>query len=104
MIDCTDKKGKITEDTMIFFDLETFQENLYHVPYACGFSFGDHKNVNISYGKNCMENFINYIIKQKEKIICAYNGSGFDFYILINFLKDLDIPISNIILSNGRVM
>lgn len=104
MIDCTDKKGKITEDTMIFFDLETFQENLYHVPYACGFSFGDHKNVNISYGKNCMENFINYIIKQKEKIICAYNGSGFDFYILINFLKDLDIPISNIILNNGRVM
>ena len=104
MIDCTDKKGKIAEDTMIFFDLETFQETVYHVPYACGFSYGDHKNVDISYGKDCMKRFIEYIVKQQNKVICAYNGSGFDFYILINYLKDLNIPISNLILSNGRVL
>jgi DNA polymerase elongation subunit (family B) len=86
------------------FDLETFQETVSHVPYACGFSYGDHKTVNISYGKNCMRGFIEHIIKQQNKYICAFNGSGFDFYILINHLKDLNISISNLILSNGRVL
>jgi len=104
MIDCIDKKGKISEDTMIFFDLETFQETVRHIPYACGYSFGNHKDVIISYGQDCMKSFINHIIKQQNKIICAYNGSGFDFYILINYLKDLNIPISNLILSNGRLL
>jgi hypothetical protein len=104
MINCKDKKGKIVEDRMIFFDLETFQETVCHVPYACGYSIGDHKDVTISYGKDCMRGFIEHIIKQENKYICAYNGAGFDFYILINYLKDLNIPISNLILSNGRVL
>lgn len=103
MIDCKDKE-KIKEDTMIFFDLETFQDKICHVPYACGFSHGDHKNVDISYGKNCMDKFINHIIKQKNKIICAYNGSGFDFYMLISHLKDLNITITNLIMNAGRIM
>ena len=49
MIDCSDKI-KISEDSMIFFDLETFQETICHVPYACGFSYGNHKKFDISYG------------------------------------------------------
>ena len=103
MIDCSDK-SKITKDSMIFFDLETFQETSYHVPYACGFSYDDHENVKISYGKNCMDDFINHITKVENKTICAYNGSGFDFYILINYLKEKNIEIKNLILSNGSVL
>ena len=103
MIDCSDKV-KISEDSMIFFDLETFQETVCHVPYACGFSYGNHKDVDISYGKNCMDKFLNHISKVENKTICAYNGSGFDFYILLDFLKDKNIPIKNLILSNGAIL
>ena len=102
-IDPTEKE-KISNDTMIFFDLETFQETISHVPYACGYSFGDHKNVNVSYGKNCMNSFLNHILSVNNKIICAYNGSGFDFYILINYLKGKNVDITDLILSNGSVL
>ena len=103
MIDCSDKE-KITKDSMIFFDLETFQETVCHVPYACGFSYGNHETVNISYGKNCMDKFLEHIIKAENKTICAYNGSGFDFYLLIDYLKDKDIQIKHLIMSNGAVL
>jgi len=103
MIDCTDKE-KIKEDSMIFFDLETFQETVYHVPYACGFSYDDHKNVDISYGKNCMDKFINHIIDSENKTICAYNGAGFDNFIVLNYLKDKNIEIKNLILCNGCIL
>ena len=56
MIDYSDKE-KNSKDSMIFFDLETFQETVCHVPYACGFSYDNHKNVDISYGKNCIDKF-----------------------------------------------
>ena len=65
MIDCSDK-NKISKDSMVFFDLETFQETVCHVPYACGFSYGNHKDVDISYGKNCMDKFLNHISKGRK--------------------------------------
>ena len=103
MIDPSEKE-KISNDTMIFFDLETFQEKISHVPYACGFSYGDHKNVIVTYGKKCMDSFINHILSVNNKIICAYNGSGFDFYILINYLKEKNVDITDLILSNGCIL
>ena len=42
MTDPSDE-NKINIDDMIFFDLETFQETICHIPYACGYSYGDHK-------------------------------------------------------------
>jgi len=103
MINCEEKQ-MISNDKMIFFDLETFQDTVCHVPYACGYSIGDHKNVNISYGKDCMNNLIDHLMTVEEKIICAYNGSGFDFYILLNFLKDKKVEIKNIIMFNGSIL
>jgi hypothetical protein len=103
LVDCSDKE-KISKDSMIFFDLETFQETVSHIPYACGFSYGDHTNVDISYGKNCMDKFLEHISKAENKTICAYNGSGFDFYILLNYLKDKNIPIKNLIMPQGAII
>src|SRR5260221_200683 len=40
----------------------------------------------------------------ENKIVTAYNGSGFDFYFLIDKLIESNINIENIILSNGKVM
>ena len=89
---------------MVFFDLETFQEKLNHIPYACGWGVGLCENVNISYGKNCMDELIKYLKDSKNKTVCAYNGSGFDFYILLNYLKDNNFDITNIIISNGCIL
>lgn len=97
-------KNLINSDTMVFFDLETFQDNNSHTPYACGWSVGKSENVNISYGKNCCNSLIEYLNKESNKIVCAYNGSGFDFYILLNLLKDSGNDIHNIILSNGSIL
>lgn len=95
---------KIDDDKMIFFDLETFQESINHIPYACGYSLGSSKDVKINYGINCMDEFINLLLTVQDKTICAYNGSGFDFYILLSYLKDKNIEIKNIIISNGCIL
>jgi hypothetical protein len=43
-------------------------------------------------------------VQMENKILTAYNGSGFDFYFLIDQLSQRDVKIENIILSNGKVM
>ena len=35
-----------------------------------------------------MDELLDHISKVENKNICAYNVSGFDFYILIDYLKD----------------
>jgi hypothetical protein len=102
MTDCREKE-KIDKDSMIFFDLETFQENIRHVPYACGWCIGEGE-VNINYGKDCMNSFIDELLVCENKTICAYNGSGFDFYLLIDILTERGVNIENLILSNGNIL
>ena len=70
------EKPKINYDDVIHFDLETFQESIKHVPYACGWYNGEYK---VEYGVNCIDKFLNEIVKLENKTISAYNGSGFDF-------------------------
>ena len=99
------EKEIIDDDSMIFFDLETFQDGAFHVPYACGYCIGNGE-VKKDYGKNCMNNFINLLCSVKGKTICAYNGAGFDFYMLINRLVDkgIEIDTKSFILSNGALL
>jgi len=79
------KKKYIIEDekldysNVIFFDLETFQEENKHVPYACRWINGHNANIyKCNYGKNCMKEFVDELCNSENKIITAYNGSGFD--------------------------
>ena len=103
LINCKEKE-KIKDDTMIFFDLETFQDSTNcHQAYACGYSIGKGEPI-IKYGKNCMDDFIDFILKAEDKIITAYNGSGFDFYLLLNNLLKRNIEIKNIIKCNGSIL
>src|ERR1700678_3539175 len=58
----------------------------------------------VTYGKNCIDKFIDEIVILQDKPITAYNGSGFDFYFLIDKLTDRGVNVSDIILTNGKVM
>jgi hypothetical protein len=95
------KTKKIDYRDIIFFDLETFQEYNNHVVYACGWYNKVYKQ---DYGKNSMNGFVDEMIKQKNKTIVAYNGSGFDFHFLMKELIKRGIEIEKPILNNGKLM
>lgn len=99
----------ITEDkiidynTVVHWDLETFKEKQdKHTTYASGYSEG--KKVIIHYGKEAMKQTIDRFATYKNKIISAYNGSGFDFYFLVEELSNRGIKVENMINSNGKLM
>ena len=87
------EKPKIDYNDVIHFDLETFQESIKHVPYACGWYNAEYK---YTYGKNCIDAFLQEIVPMENKTISAYNGSGFDFYFLIDKLTEMGINVNNI--------
>jgi hypothetical protein len=95
------KTEKIDYRNVIFFDLETFQEYNHHVVYACGWFNKAYKQ---DYGRNSMDGFVNEMIKQKNKTVVAYNGSGFDFHFLMKQLINKGIEIEKPILNNGKLM
>tara|TARA_R110002051_G_scaffold3679_2_gene19829 strand:+ start:286 stop:3519 length:3234 start_codon:yes stop_codon:yes gene_type:complete len=90
---------------MIFFDIETFidEENdgIEHIPYAIGFIDMADGKYQLYEGKDCMVNFVKYLLTKQNKYICAYNGSGFDFRFLISELvKQGEIPRNPVIANN----
>ena len=101
-----DKNEVDYDNDVIYFDLETFQETNYHIPYACGWFDGEYI---FTYGiqddkGNPFDVFIDQIIGVNNKKITAYNGSGFDFYFMIDKLTDRNITVENIIINNGKVL
>ncbi len=102
------KDAKILDyNDLICWDLETFQskDSSQHVAYASGwYDANTATKYNVKYGKDCIDKTINEFITYKNKIITAYNGSGFDFYFLIDKLNKLNIPIKNMILCHGKIM
>ncbi len=95
------EKEKLDYSRLVHFDLETFQPNHVHEPYACGWNDGTYK---VAYGENCIDKMVDEFINYENKIINAYNGSGFDFYFLIDKFTERNIDIEDVIISNGRVI
>lgn len=91
---------------LIVYDLETFEHQGKLVPYTCGYIIGNNDNeVSMPYGKNCMNEFVEKILNYERHIITAYNTSRFDSYFLMDHLVNrTDVEISNIIISNGKIM
>jgi hypothetical protein len=98
------EENKINYDDVVYWDLETFPtpENNVHTVYASAFMNG--ANYINYYGKESLKNTMEQFTNYSNKIITAYNGSGFDFYFLIDQLTALNIEVSNLILSNGKLM
>ena len=97
------KEVKLDYDNkLVIWDLETFQEKFRHVPYACGWLH--QQQYKVTYGEDCMESFIDEILTYEDVMICAYNGSAFDFHFLIDKLTQRGEDINNLIKNNGRTL
>lgn len=98
------QQEKFDTGKMLYFDLETFKpENSDAiVPYAASW-FCDEKYYQ-SYGEDAWNEFVEYLMGQSNKLVCAYNGAGFDFHFLMSELLLRGEKVDNVILSNGRLM
>lgn len=95
----------------IFIDIESFtydngDKNKSQIPYLICWSTDD-DNIEKSYGKNCIENFFNSILKnnsdQDELILYAWYGSGYDYQHLLPYIKEL-APKEKIIIKNNSII
>jgi hypothetical protein len=94
---------EVNYNKIIFFDLETFPDkNGVQIPYACGYMYKN--KYHMDYGENCLDGLLDLLSRVKKKQLCAYNGSRFDYYILINEFTKQNIAFSDIIMSGGRVL
>ena len=95
---------KHDDSQMFYFDLETFKDQGTDAitPYAVGWYCNEEYQQR--YGKDAWNDFYNFAIQQRNKILVAYNGSSFDFHFLLNHLLMEGQEIKNMILNNGRIM
>jgi hypothetical protein len=95
---------KHDDSQMFYFDLETFKDEGTDAitPYAVGWFCNEEYQQR--YGKDAWDEFYRYTMQQRNKILCAYNGSSFDFHFLLNHLLMEGEQIKDMILSNGRIM
>lgn len=91
-------------NSILYYDLETFKpygtEKI--VVYAASwFCDGQYYQC---YGKDSWNEFMEFVLRQSDKIICAYNGAGFDFHFLMNDLISRGLELKNVILSGSKLM
>ena len=99
-----ERKEEFNDENMLYFDLETFKPNGSDkiIPYAV--SWYSDKTYYQEYGTEAWEKFIAFLMVQKDKVVCAYNGCGFDFHFLMDELLKRGDKIENVILSSNRLM
>ena len=96
------KTKNLNFDDMIYFDIETFiNKQSVAEAYACGWYNKEYK---VEDGEGCMEKFLDDILNEKDKFICAYNGCRFDFHFLLKILLDRNTPIEQFLISNNRII
>lgn len=89
---------------MFFYDIETFKNGSEYsiTPYAYCWWVDGHTYH--SYGEGSTEVFIEALLSQKDKIICAYNGAGFDFHFLMGEIIKRGLTIQNSIINGGQIL
>lgn len=81
-------------------DVETdpFEHGRDPLPFAAGLYTGDQYYK--TWGDDCIEQMHEIVIDLKPGIIFAHNGGKFDFYYMMNWLKDK----KDILIINGRIV
>ena len=64
---------------ILYFDFETFQGKINYNVYAVGYILNG--KYNYFYGEKSLKKFVEVIMENPGKILCAYNGCRFDFII-----------------------
>lgn len=104
------------EHEIVHWDLETLtNETKTLVPYLSGWydvnlesgnrrdgTFRDGFRYKI--GPSCLDETVTEFMKYKNRIISAYNGSRFDFHFLMRKLNERGVEVSNMILTNGKLI
>ncbi|MDR3594722.1 DNA polymerase [Clostridium sp.] len=96
------EKEKLDYNNVVSWDLETFQETIRHEAYASGFLHNE--KYTCLYGIGCMNKTVDQFLTYENKILTAYNGSGFHFYFLLDELMERGVDIHNFIINNGKLM
>ena len=99
-----EKEKDFDVNSILYYDLETFKpvgtEKI--IVYASSwFCDGQYYQC---YGPDSWTQFMEFVLKQENKIICAYNGAGFDFHFLMNDLIGRGMELTNVILSGSKLM
>ena len=89
----------------VFFDLETLPCGVgqSHSVYAVGWYNYATETYHHSYGRDSMQQFMDWINTHNDKTYIAYNGSKFDFYFLQNMLIQQN-TIPQYLMTNGRLL
>jgi len=96
-------KFKVGQPDMLFVDFETFvNESRVSEIYAAGWWVDDqYQQV---YGEGAADKFMADLLKQKNKVVCAYNGSGFDFHFIVSWLLDHGHKVTDMVVVNGAIL
>ena len=91
------------DDDILYFDFETFQETVNFKVYAVGYILDG--EYGYFYGPESLKSFVELFMKNPNKILCAYNGSRFDFILLLKeLLNNHNVEIGGLIENAGRIM
>jgi hypothetical protein len=91
-------------DNMIYYDLETFKEEDTDciTPYCA--SWYANGQYYCEYGEEAWTKFYDFLMTQKDKILTAYNGAGFDFHFLMSEVLARSQKLDKCIINNGRIL
>lgn len=97
------KEDRLNYNQVIHLDFETLTEdNGNQVVYASGIYCEN--DYTCFYGKDALEKTVEFLVNQKNKIINAYNGSRFDYYMIMKELNKRGHYVKNIVNANGSLM
>jgi hypothetical protein len=91
-------------ENVIYYDLETFKEDETDciTPYCA--SWYANGQYYCEYGEEAWSKFVDFIMTQKDKILSAYNGAGFDFHFLMSEMLSRGEHLEKCIINNGRIL
>ena len=99
---------KVDLQSFVYFDFESFQhcEGVEHEVYAVGVYDAKFEKYIHWWGKNALNDFMDYVLQLEDRIISAFNGSQWDFYFVLRQLiaRGYRFKQDALCISNGRIL
>lgn len=99
------KENEQDLNKLVFWDCETFPDKMgKHQPYAIGWKTeGKYYS---SQGKDCLDEFLDFVMETEGKVFLSFNGAKFDHYFVYKRLinRGIVFKTKDLILNNGRIL